>query len=241
SSTSQDLPITLLPLTLQQRDEIDSRVLLKGQGQFPILKIISEDTEDTTSDLLDYMLVSIMEERTLLAASRLLKCEHLKDNLDLDMAQEETLQKHPQLREIICHACQTRSFSHIADLSECSCQCHRRPPASVAGNAEIFQIPQASDPVRPSQDKHRSDFLYDSFVRPYVGKAVDGFYEYLKNNDMKFTGGMHRPYYAKFCLIVQSSGTRLMTEVNVPCSYQVPKASNLAPEQRCHCFVHEPS
>ncbi|KAG1908888.1 uncharacterized protein F5891DRAFT_1180453 [Suillus fuscotomentosus] len=80
SSTSQDLPIALLPLTLQQRDEIDSRVLLKGQDQSPILKIISEDKEDTTSYLLDYMLVSIME-RTLLAASRLLKRKHLKDIL----------------------------------------------------------------------------------------------------------------------------------------------------------------
>jgi hypothetical protein len=68
-------------------------------------------------------------------------------------------------------------------------------------------------------DEDRSDFLYNSFVRPYVGKAVDGFYEYLKNNDMKFAGnGEKGPYYAKFCSIVQSSGTgksRLMTEVRV--------------------------
>ncbi|KAG2047170.1 hypothetical protein BDR06DRAFT_964261 [Suillus hirtellus] len=193
-STSQDLSTTPLPLTLQQRDEID-RVFLKASG--PILKIISEDKEDTTSDsdLLDYMLVSIMSQ-TLFAASRLLKREHFKDNLDLDMAQAETLQKHPQLRKIIRHACQTRSFSHIADLT-------------------IFQIPQASDPVRSSQDEDRSDFLYDSFVRPYVGKAVDGFYEYLKNNNMEFRGP-RGPYYAKFCSIVQSSGTgksRLMIEL----------------------------
>jgi ABC-type lipoprotein export system ATPase subunit len=48
---------------------------------------------------------------------------------------------------------------------------------------------------------------------------VDSFYEYLKNNNVKFKGdGLERPYYAKFCLIVQSSGTgksRLMTEVSV--------------------------
>ncbi|KAG1799086.1 hypothetical protein EV424DRAFT_1559508 [Suillus variegatus] len=51
--------------------------------------------------------------------------------------------------------------------------------------------------------------------RPYVGKAVDGFYEYLKNNNMEFRGP-HGPYYAKFCSIVQSSGTgksRLMIEL----------------------------
>ncbi|KAG1801836.1 hypothetical protein EV424DRAFT_1559220 [Suillus variegatus] len=190
TSTSQDLPITLLPLTSQQRDELD-RDFLKANGSF--LKIINE--EDTTSDLLDYMLASIMLQ-TLLAASRLLKREHLKETLDLDMAQEETLQKHPQLREIIRHACQTRSFSHIADLT-------------------ILQIPQASDPVRSLQVEDRSDFLYDSFVRPYVGKAVDGFYEYLKNNNMEFRGP-RGPYYAKFCSIVQSSGTgksRLMIEL----------------------------
>ncbi|KAG2099584.1 uncharacterized protein F5147DRAFT_814009 [Suillus discolor] len=132
--------------------------------------------------------------QTISAASRLLKREHLKGSLDTEVAlAKKTLQKHPQLWEIIRHACQTRSFSHIADL-------------------ELFQIPQASDPVQSSQD-----FLYDSFVRPYVGKAVDGFYEYLKKSNMKFRGGgMHRPYYAKFCSIVQSSGTgksRLMIEL----------------------------
>ncbi|KAG2095463.1 uncharacterized protein F5147DRAFT_718410 [Suillus discolor] len=192
TSTPQDLPITLLPLTSQQRDELD-RDLLEANGSF--LKMINEDKEAATSDFLDSMLASIME-RTLWAASRLLKREHLKDNLDLDMAREATLHRHPQLREIIRHACRTRSFSHIADLT-------------------IFQIPQATDPVQSSQVEDRSNFLYDSFVRPYVGKAVDGFYEYLKNNNMEFRG-LHGPYYAKFCSIVQSSGTgksRLMIEL----------------------------
>ncbi|KAG1847975.1 hypothetical protein C8R48DRAFT_730899 [Suillus tomentosus] len=89
------------------------------------------------------------------------------------------------------------------------------PLLTVAGNAAIFQIPQASDPVRSPQVEDRSDFLYDSFVRPYVGKAVDGFYEYLKNINMEFRGP-RGPYYAKFCSIVQSSGTgksRLMIEL----------------------------
>ncbi|KAG1894748.1 uncharacterized protein F5891DRAFT_1061388 [Suillus fuscotomentosus] len=162
TSTSQDLPITLLPLTSQQRDELD-RDFLKANGSF--LKILNE--EDATSDLLDYML----------------------ETLDLDMAQEETLQKHPQLREIIRHACQTRSFSHIADL--------------IASEVSCILV------------EDRSDFIYDLFVRPYVGKAVDGFYEYLKNNNMEFRGP-RGPYYAKFCSIVQSSGTgksRLMIEL----------------------------
>ncbi|KAG2138999.1 hypothetical protein DEU56DRAFT_330798 [Suillus clintonianus] len=66
-------------------------------------------------------------------------------------------------------------------------------------------------------DKDQSAFLYESFVRPYIGKAMDGFYEYLKsNNEMFRARGLGRPYYAKFCSIVQSSGTgksRLMTEL----------------------------
>ncbi|KAG2146282.1 hypothetical protein DEU56DRAFT_787283 [Suillus clintonianus] len=65
-----------------------------------------------------------------------------------------------------------------------------------------------------AEDKN---ILHDSFSRPYVGKAVDGFYEYLKHNNNKFKGrGVQRPYYAKFCSIVQSSGTgksRLLTEL----------------------------
>ncbi|KAG1762739.1 hypothetical protein EV702DRAFT_1206236 [Suillus placidus] len=140
--------------------------------------------------------------QVIVAASTLLKREHLKDNLDMGMAMTmkmEILQQHPELRRMICHACQTRSFSQIADL-------------------EIFQIPQACDsPARSARDEDRPDFPYDPFVRPYIGKAVDGFYEYLKTNNMKFKGnGLERPYYAKFCSIVQSSGTgksRLMTEL----------------------------
>ncbi|KAG2141359.1 hypothetical protein DEU56DRAFT_911465 [Suillus clintonianus] len=58
---------------------------------------------------------------------------------------------------------------------------------------------------------------YDSFSRPYVGKAVDGFYEYLKENNIKYKGrGIQSLYYAKFCSIVQSSGTgksRVLTEL----------------------------
>jgi hypothetical protein len=65
-------------------------------------------------------------------------------------------------------------------------------------------------------DEDQPAFLYESFVRPYVGKAVDGFYQYLKSNNEKFRGrGLEWPYYAKFCLIVQSSGTgksRLSTD-----------------------------
>jgi hypothetical protein len=59
----------------------------------------------------------------------LLRRGHLKDNLDARVAWAEgTLQQHPELRGIIRYVCQTRSFSHIADLGECmQCQLYRCP------------------------------------------------------------------------------------------------------------------
>ncbi|KAG2137377.1 uncharacterized protein EDB93DRAFT_1330667, partial [Suillus bovinus] len=180
SASSQDLPRTPLPLTLQHRDEIDQTVLKRVRPSY--LKTILED-EGANDAAIELIMTG-----TIWATSELLRRENLKDNLDVGVAWAEgTLQQRPELRGIIRHACQTRSFSHIADL-------------------DIFQIPQASDPPAPSaEDEDQSDFLYNSFVRPYVGKAVDGFYEYLKNNNMKFAGsGDKGPYYAKFCSIVQS-------------------------------------
>lgn len=188
--------MTLLPLTSQHRDEIDQTVLERVPPGALKMIVQSEGADTTTTKSLLVLIII----HTISAASKLLKREHLKDNLDTDPAlAEETLQQHPKLQEIIRRACEMRSFSHIADL-------------------EIFQIPQTSDlPAPSSQDEDRSNFLYDSFIRPYVGKAVDSFYEYLKNNNVKFKGdGLERPYYAKFCSIVQSSGTgksRLMTEL----------------------------
>ncbi|KAG0697370.1 hypothetical protein DFH29DRAFT_946530 [Suillus ampliporus] len=103
-----------------------------------------------------------------------------------------------RLQHIIYKACQTRSFSHIAEL-------------------KMFHKSESVDPPTHIPDDDRPDFLYDSFVRPYVGNAVDGFYEYLKTNNNKFRGGgFTTSHYAKFCSIVQSSGTgksRLMTEL----------------------------
>ncbi|KAG1775166.1 hypothetical protein EV702DRAFT_449659 [Suillus placidus] len=101
---------------------------------------------------------------------------------------------------MIRDACQTGSYSRILDL-------------------KIMQMSDTSSPTPPelARDKDEFEFLYHSFVRPYVGEAVDGFYDYLKKNDKKFkASGCRRPYYAKFCSIVQSSGTgksRLMTEL----------------------------
>ncbi|KAG8213429.1 hypothetical protein J3R82DRAFT_11939, partial [Butyriboletus roseoflavus] len=50
----------------------------------------------------------------------------------------------------------------------------------------------------------------------YKGRAVDALCEYLERNHRKFADPTARGYYARFCSIVQSSGTgktRTMIEV----------------------------
>ncbi len=67
-----------------------------------------------------------------------------------------------------------------------------------------------------------------AFQDPYRGSAVDGFYNYLKDNDRKFD--YDNQYYAKFCNIVQSSGTgksRLMCEVRASYLGIIQNYSNL--------------
>jgi hypothetical protein len=124
SSASQDLPMTLLPLTSQHRDEIDQTVLERVPPGALKMIVQSEGADTTTTESL---LVLI---NTILAASTLLKREHLEDNLDVNLAlAKETLRQHPKLQEIIRRACEMRSFSHIADL-------------------EIYQIPQNTSPCR---------------------------------------------------------------------------------------------
>ena len=66
-------------------------------------------------------------------------------------------------------------------------------------------------------------WLKDAFALTYYGTAVDGFYDYLTKNEHKFQFQEPDSYYAKFCSIVQSSGTgksRLVTEVRADHSIQ---------------------
>ncbi|KAG2116781.1 hypothetical protein DEU56DRAFT_905154 [Suillus clintonianus] len=192
SSGSQYPPVARLPLTPEQRDEFN-QVILKNWGPQFINSIAQSDPTRWDEDkgiitIASMMIVIIIEHAQGLLQRLIMKSMTFWDITPI-------LQEDLTLRGIIYDACRNRSFSHIADL-------------------EIFQIPKARDlHMLSAQDK---DFL-DSFSRPYVGKAVDGFYEYLKENNIKFKGvSAHQPYYAKFCSIVQSSGTgksRLLTEL----------------------------
>jgi hypothetical protein len=137
---------------------------------------------------------------------------------------------------------------------------------TVANCTDILRTPEpAKPPVTPEKGAKRSSLvykvpshfglmegednpfrLYDSFVRPYVGEAVDNFFDYLASNNNKFSARLSRSYYGKFCSIVQSSGTgksRLLTEVRLMSvsSYSVAQHVNLAPEKRCPCPLHEHS
>ena len=61
----------------------------------------------------------------------------------------------------------------------------------------------------------RSSDIITGFQQDYRGMAVDAFLEYLKDNEEKYGKGT---YYAKFCSIIQSSGTgksRLLCEVSI--------------------------
>ena len=66
----------------------------------------------------------------------------------------------------------------------------------------------------------RLSVLRKALTSPYKGCAPDAFYEYLTKNNAAFHMQGRKVYYAKFCSIVQSSGTgktRLMLEVSFHC------------------------
>ncbi|OBZ74768.1 hypothetical protein A0H81_05691 [Grifola frondosa] len=69
----------------------------------------------------------------------------------------------------------------------------------------------------------------EAFYQTYYGTAVDGFYEYLQDNNRKFHSA-NTNYYAKFGSIVQSSGTgksRMMFEATVQHWHQVMNGSGM--------------
>ncbi|KAF8350898.1 hypothetical protein F5887DRAFT_322542 [Amanita rubescens] len=73
-------------------------------------------------------------------------------------------------------------------------------------------MPEIFSRRQPDMRSCSSDII-TGFQQDYHGMAVDAFLEYLKDNEEKYGKGT---YYAKFCSIVQSSGTgksRLLCEL----------------------------
>ncbi|KAI6124196.1 hypothetical protein EDD16DRAFT_1517629 [Pisolithus croceorrhizus] len=73
-----------------------------------------------------------------------------------------------------------------------------------------------------SRQTNMENMLHRALIASYDRKAVDGFYEYLKSSSKTFapvSDGGPLKYYAKFCSVVQSSGTgksRLLYELRSP-------------------------
>ncbi|KAG2082417.1 hypothetical protein BD769DRAFT_1727130 [Suillus cothurnatus] len=181
-SGSSELPVAPLPLTSKHRDELDQAILKRISE---ILDLIPDPIHiGITMALKDWMCISIIMD-IIYETIHVLKRENLKNVLrtDIDMKNQQTLQQHPQLRDMVRKACLTRSnFTHIADL-------------------KIFQISESGNgPTPPAQEEEDQPAFLTN-----------------RSNNEKFRGhGLERPYYAKFCSIVQSSGTgksRLMTEL----------------------------
>lgn len=122
SRSPVDLPLAPLPLTSQQRDELDRAILKRLSDLLPGPDEIPDQTHIVfTMELKDWLCRSIVRE-IIQETSYFLKRENIKNTLrvDIDMKNEGTLQEHPQLRDIIREVCQTRlNFTRIADLSEC--------------------------------------------------------------------------------------------------------------------------
>jgi hypothetical protein len=118
SGSALDLLVAPLPLTPKHRDELDEAILERVSDLLD--EIPNPAHTEVTMALSDWTCRSIVMD-IIQETSYFLKRENLKNVLrvDIDMKNEQTLQEHPQLRDIIRVACQTRSnFTRIADLSE---------------------------------------------------------------------------------------------------------------------------
>ncbi|KAH7906209.1 hypothetical protein BJ138DRAFT_1163149 [Hygrophoropsis aurantiaca] len=105
---------------------------------------------------------------------------------------KQLLKEHPKLQEVIRDAFRDRSFASIRNIT-------------------MLWSPQARRVQ--SLDDGMVSRLSKSFVRPYIGAAVDGFFKYLKENSRRLAAHF---FYSGFCSVVQSSGTgksRLMLEL----------------------------
>lgn len=159
SRSPVDLPIAPLPLTSQQRDELDRAILKRLSDLLPGPDEIPDQTHIVfTMELKDWLCRSIVRE-IIQETSYFLKRENIKNTLrvDIDMKNEGTLQEHPQLRDIIREVCQTRlNFTRIADLSECFVHSSRLEyilVLTVVG--EIFQISESGNTPTPSAQGQR--------------------------------------------------------------------------------------
>ncbi|KAI9566675.1 hypothetical protein HD554DRAFT_2174092 [Boletus coccyginus] len=132
---------------------------------------------------------------------------HGKDSMDskfLVMHEVNKLVKtNKEIRAMLASAWKRKSFREIRNLA-------------------ILRAPQSESKPSTPTPTASTDTLEDlyqklsgSFGAKYRGAAADGFYEYLTHNEKLFKTVNNPKFYAKFCSIVQSSGTgksRMLTE-----------------------------
>ncbi|KAI9462598.1 hypothetical protein HD554DRAFT_2330393 [Boletus coccyginus] len=117
----------------------------------------------------------------------------------------DLIKTEEELRAVLASAWRRKSFREIRNLAIL------RAPQSE---------PKPSTPT-PTTSTDTLEELYQklsgSFGAEYRGAAADGFYEYLTHNEKLFKTVNNPRFYAKFCSIVQSSGTgksRMLTELS---------------------------
>ncbi|KAI9566680.1 hypothetical protein HD554DRAFT_2040055 [Boletus coccyginus] len=126
------------------------------------------------------------------------------------------IKTHEELRAMLASAWKRKSFREIRNLAILRAPQSESKPSTPTPTASTDTL----------EDLHHN--LSGSFGAKYRGAAVDGFYEYLTRNEKLFKTVSNPKYYARFCSIVQSSGTgksRTLTEEYLSTGHRNDKAS----------------
>jgi hypothetical protein len=101
-----------LSLSQQLRDELNTAIIKTCGGALKAIrdKSIPDDVED-------YILSGILFE-TIKTANTLLQREQVNIILDVERANPLVFRQHPELRDVVCTACQTGEFGGVVDLGQ---------------------------------------------------------------------------------------------------------------------------
>ncbi|KAG9308729.1 hypothetical protein JVU11DRAFT_11514 [Chiua virens] len=164
-------------------------------------RAVNEATAESWTHSTSPKLESLMEYTVLLT----LIVNHSNGDLDSKFTKfheaQRLIQTHEDLRRMLAAGWERKSYREIRNLA-------------ILKVPEI-PVQQFPEQTIPYQDLQKG--LSASFEATYRGAAIDGFYEYLALNEKRFRNTNSPSYYAKFCSIVQSSGTgksRMLTELS---------------------------
>jgi hypothetical protein len=106
-------------LSQQLRDELNTAIIKTCGAALKAIrdKSIPDDGED-------YILSGILFE-TIRTANTLLQREQVNIILDVERANFLVFRQHPELRDVVCTACQTGEFGGVVDLGQSLLICWR--------------------------------------------------------------------------------------------------------------------